>query len=111
MTAQPHDHCEGVSVMPLHQDMHETVTLQLFESGAELKVSNLSGAELLVLQGSVVEQDDTLVPGSWLRLPVDRSLSLKATASGARIWLKTDHLSDVEPQLRRVAQHGLHIRS
>lgn len=107
MTARPHDQCEGVSVLPLHQDSHETVTILVLEPGAELKVSSLNGAELLVLQGSIVEQDDTLVPGCWLRLPVDSPLSLKATASGTRIWLKTGHLSDVETQIRRLTQHGL----
>jgi hypothetical protein len=60
------------------------------------------GVELFVLQGSVTEQQDTLLMHSWLRAPIGYPLSLKTTELGAKIWIKTGHLVDVEQQIKRV---------
>jgi anti-sigma factor ChrR (cupin superfamily) len=64
------------------------------------------GAELFVLQGSVTEQQDTLLQHSWLRAPIGYPLSLKTAELGAKIWIKTGHLTDVEQQIQR-ATHSM----
>jgi hypothetical protein len=60
------------------------------------------GAELLVLEGSFDEQADTFVKNSWLRVPINSSINVKAGSNGAKVWLKTGHLTDVENQISRV---------
>lgn len=92
----------GVLNTPLYKDDIEEVSLLTFEPYAEIKLKVNGGAELLVLQGSVQEHDDELCKYSWLRVPLNSQISAKAGEHGAKVWLKTGHLRDVERQIARV---------
>lgn len=76
----------------LHQDVREVVTYHELTPGAELRDPLDGGGELLVLEGSLIEGDDTLSKGSWLRLPEMSELVATAGPDGARLWVKTGHL-------------------
>lgn len=102
MPAVPHRDLPGILVTPLYQDNHENVSMQDWEAGAELKLDVPGGAELLVMEGSVTEQDDELRQFSWLRVPVGGRIDARAGANGARVWLKTGHLTEVDAQIERV---------
>ncbi len=102
MPAVPHRDLPGISVTPLYQDDIENVSMQDWEAGAELTLDVPGGAELLVMEGSVTEQDDELKQFSWLRVPVGGRIEAKAGAEGARVWLKTGHLTEVDAQIERV---------
>jgi len=98
----PHKDYDGLSVTPLYKDAFEEVSLLHFQAQAEISIEAKAGAELLVLEGSLQEQDDTLIKHSWLRTPANSELKIKAGKNGAKVWLKKDHLLDVENQISRV---------
>lgn len=93
---------DGVSVTPLYKDDIEDVSVYYLESGAAFNFSALGGAEILVLEGEIKEQQDTLNQHSWARLPIQTSVNIKAGTQGAKIWIKTGHLMDVDKQIERV---------
>ncbi|WP_082897119.1 cupin domain-containing protein [Thalassotalea crassostreae] len=92
----------GVYTTPLFKDHIEEVSLLHFDAYAELEFKAGGGAELFVLAGDITEQQDQLGLHSWARIPIGQKLKLKAGKEGAKIWLKTGHLSDVEKQIKRV---------
>ncbi|MEO1026677.1 MAG: cupin domain-containing protein [Pseudomonadota bacterium] len=83
---------DGVATAELHKDARETVTYSHVDPDAVLEINDAGGTELLVLSGSLVETDDVLNKGSWLRLPSGQKLSARAGAEGAKVWVKTGHL-------------------
>jgi anti-sigma factor ChrR (cupin superfamily) len=100
----PHTKVHGVSVIPLFNNQHEQVSVINIQPNTHLEFIPEGGAELFVLQGSVTEQQDILLQHSWLRAPIGYPLSLKTTEFGAKMWIKTGHLTDVDQQIRRVTQ-------
>ncbi len=102
MPAIPHRDLPGIAVTPLYQDKLERVEMQSWEPGATLDLEVPGGAEILVLEGELTEHADNLIKNSWLRIPVGGHLQAK-TETGARIWLKTGHLAQVNQQVQRVS--------
>lgn len=94
----------GIEITPLYKDDIEEVSLLHFDTDASLDISPLGGAELFVLEGDIREHQDQLTKHSWARLPINESISIKAGNNGAKVWLKTGHLTDVENQIARVQQ-------
>lgn len=85
----------------------ERVVLLRLQAGARLLDANEGGAEVLVLEGALVEpasgpagsgrQDgqvttETFGPRAWLRCPVGDGLGVVAAERGALVYLKTGHL-------------------
>ena len=87
ITADP-----GVHLTVLHQDARETVRFVALDAGCMLSEAPQGGAEVLMISGSATEGSDTLVHGSWLRLPQGADLRITAGADGAEFWIKTGHL-------------------
>lgn len=80
----------------LHQDVRETVSLQRWPAATEVTLTIEGGAEVLVLNGGFVEQDEAFARHSWLRLPANTKLRARTGSNGATVWVKTGHL--VQPQ-------------
>lgn len=95
---------DGITMTPLYQDEHEEVCLLTFAAYATLNIATPNGAELLVLQGALTEQQDNLVKYSWLRLPLNSQLNAQAGEHGANIWLKRGHLNQVDAQIKYLQQ-------
>ena len=92
-TAQtPQEVSEGVSQIPLFEDAHERVRIELWEPGREVVYTGHDGFEALVIEGSFDEGGDSFAVNSWLRLPPHTPLSAKAGPEGARLWVKSGHL-------------------
>jgi anti-sigma factor ChrR (cupin superfamily) len=87
----------GVSVMPLFQDDRETVQLETWDAGADVKIDLPEGGEYLVLEGDFTDGGDQLRTQSWLRIPKGGQLDAKAGQNGAKVWSKTRHLRFVDP--------------
>ncbi len=102
MAGVKHPDYHNVAVTPLYKDTLEEVSLLHFEPEGEMSLTVKGGAELLVLEGSIEEQADTLVKHSWLRVPINSEIKAKAGNNGAKIWIKSGHLIDVEHQITRV---------
>lgn len=92
----------GVREALLYCDDYETVKLLSLDPYAELTLPALGGVEVLVLSGEISEQSDVLTTNSWLRLPINSILHAQAGKTGARMWIKSGNLHDVENQILRV---------
>ena len=60
----------------------------------------VGGAELLVLEGELIDSElidagQDYQRGGWIRLPVNAASDIVAGANGAMVYLKTGHLSQV----------------
>ena len=83
----------GVEVIPLHHDPHEDVRIEIWDPGARVAIKAHKGLEVFVLTGGFHEGGDHFIRHSWLRLPVGHDLNAEAGPKGARVWIKSDHLS------------------
>lgn len=102
MQAIPHKELSGISVTPLYLDETEEVANFNFDANVELEMKVGDGAEIFVLEGELTEGTDRLVKHSWLRIPVDGTLNIKAGAAGVTIWIKQGHLRRVNAEILRV---------
>lgn len=85
----------GFAECPLYTDAYEQVCLQRVAPDATLPIRTAQGAELLVLEGSVGVDGQSLGPRSWVRLPPGSNVHICAMAQGATVYIKTGHLGDV----------------
>lgn len=97
-----HPEFNHVLVTPLYKDDFEEVNIWDIAPTADISFSAKGGAELLILEGSIDEQADTLGKHSWLRVPIDSHIKIKSGKNGAKIWIKTGHLTEVTNQISRV---------
>lgn len=102
MDAIKHPAFFDVAVTPLYKDAFEEVSLLYFAPHGTMSLNAKGGAELLVMDGLLHEQKDTLAKHSWLRAPINSDVKAKAGAKGAKVWLKTGHLTDVGNQISRL---------
>ena len=83
-------------VCHLYSDAREQVSLQRINAGEVLFADKMTGgAELLVIEGALIEAEQTYQRGGWIRLPVDAASEIVAGANGATVYLKTGHLSQI----------------
>ncbi|MEP2653829.1 MAG: cupin domain-containing protein, partial [Paraglaciecola sp.] len=99
---QADENMPGVAVASLFKDEYEEVSVLHLAPNTVYQQSVANGAELFVLQGSVLENTDQLKKHSWLRLPIGSTIKAQAGSVGAKIWMKTGHLSDVNDQIDRL---------
>ena len=86
----------GREVCYLYSDAKEQVSLQRIDAGEALFTDIIvGGAELLVLEGTLIEAGQSYQRGSWIRLPVDATSQITAGENGATVYLKTGHLSQI----------------
>jgi len=86
----------GVATALLHQDSRETVRYGHLDPDSTLTIDSSGGAELLVLEGTVAVDGDTLGRWDWLRSPKGTAPLLTAGQSGAKVWFKTGHLAELD---------------
>jgi len=87
----------GVATAELYRDDREIVTYSHVDAGMTLNKTDTGGIEMLVINGSIIENGDDLGKGAWLRLPEGQCLSATAGSGGAKVWIKTGHLSHAKP--------------
>lgn len=105
---------DGREFCQLFADDYEQVSLQRIKAGEPVFVDNViadsganeddtaatsGGAEILVIDGMLLDAEVQYQPQSWIRLPAGGNLSrdcnLIAGESGATIYIKTGHLLNV----------------
>ncbi len=86
---------EGREVCPLFSDGVEQVCLQRFALAETVVAESANSAELLLLDGSVVMDDQAYERGSWIRMPEGDFPRIAAAAQGATVYFKTGHLTDM----------------
>lgn len=82
----------GVSSATLFENSEETVAIQNWSPGTEVRLRHNGGMEVLVIEGSFKLDNTVFSRHSWLRLPNDENAIAKAGQAGARIWTKQGHL-------------------
>lgn len=86
----------GREVCQLYSDAKEQVSLQRINAGEALFTGIIvGGAELLVLEGTLIEAGQSYQRGGWIRLPIDATSQITAGENGATVYLKTGHLSQI----------------
>ena len=86
----------GREVCQLYSDAKEQVILQRIDAGEALFTGIIvGGAELLVLEGTLIEAGQSYQRGGWIRLPIDAISQITAGENGATVYLKTGHLSQI----------------
>ena len=90
---------EGLREAILYSDPFESVVLEVVEPNSVCPLWARGGAEVLVLDGSLSNEEFSMAKHDWLRLPDGDKLELVAGSEGARLWIKTGHLDHVrEPE-------------
>ncbi|KIN73051.1 cupin domain-containing protein [Sulfitobacter guttiformis] len=82
----------GVAQAVLHRDRREVVTYAQLDAGAAFHDAAKGGVEMLVLEGVLNREGETLQKGAWLRLPSGHALDVVAGPEGAKLWMKAGHL-------------------
>lgn len=82
----------GREVCQLFAGDGEQVSLQRLAPGTSVFDATVAGAELVIVEGSIVEADCHYASGTWIRLPNGSNARMNAGAQGATIYLKTGHL-------------------
>ncbi len=85
---------DGVEIMELYKDNREEVSLEQWAAGSNVSIEAPDGIEILVINGSFEEGGESFEEQSWLRLPRGYSTSAIAGDSGAKVWIKRDHLKE-----------------
>ncbi|MCR9255591.1 MAG: cupin domain-containing protein [Alphaproteobacteria bacterium] len=84
---------EGMQVKPLYTFDGEKVFAVKFAPGAvNATHSHPGGEEILVLEGSISDEDGTYPKGAWVRSPAGSSHEVTAGPEGAVLWIKHGHL-------------------
>ncbi len=92
----------GVEITPLYKDHIEEVSMLYLQPNASIELDTPQGAEILIIEGELQEQQDALVKRSWVRMPTESRVNGTAGNQGATVWLKTGHLTDVDKQINRL---------
>ncbi len=87
----------------LFKDNRETVLLEHWAPGSGIQLDNSGGTEILVLEGGFSHAGAELGQYSWLRIPMGEPLYAKTGSNGAKVWIKTGHLTYVQDEMLRVA--------
>ena len=88
---------QGCAVCRLYADGLESVSLIRLQPGQPMPAGAAPPAEMLVLEGALVDANRPYVNGSWLRLPGGHPLVLSAGDEGATIYLKTTRPGGAAP--------------
>lgn len=75
------------------KDRHETALIKLTENAVLSSSSNSNSVELLVLEGTYINEFGEFPQGSYLRLPSEVE-SLVTTTAGCTIFRKTNYFDD-----------------
>lgn len=86
---------DGDGTVPLHQDAYEDVRVENWPAHVAVSIDAPGGIEVFVLDGGFAETNEAFTMWSWLRLPPGSQLLATAGAAGARVWIKSGHLSNM----------------
>lgn len=87
----------GAESASLSARAYERVRFENWEPNRTISYLPDCGIEILCLEGSFIEGNETFSRESWLRLPPGAPLEAMTPASGCLVWIKEGHLH--EPML------------
>jgi anti-sigma factor ChrR (cupin superfamily) len=86
---------KGRVVCPLFSNEFERVWIQRLKVGERLNTDMANGAEIFVLNGALISEEEWLERGSWIRQPVNTRAEFVGGVQNTTVYLKTGHLADV----------------
>lgn len=86
-----------VNIVPLFNDGLEDVRIEYWKPNAEVKLALPGGGEFFVIEGEFSQNDEDFIEWSWLRLPAEQKLRAQTGKHGAKVWVKTGHLTKQHP--------------
>lgn len=96
LSLKPCADTDGVSHGLLYKDAVETVEIQEWQPNRVVTVGDAGGAEILIIDGGFSQESKSFAQHDWFRIPKNKTVDLKANDTGARIWIKTGHLSEIK---------------
>jgi quercetin dioxygenase-like cupin family protein len=91
-TAWPSLSDTGMNILKLHEFGNERVMMMRLDKGRPLPIeSDPGGLEILVISGSIIDEDDELAAETWLRYPAGQENGVVASSDSV-LWVKTGHL-------------------
>lgn len=85
----------GRDICPLYSSESEEVCMLRLAPRATVFAASANTAELLVMNGSLRAKDGLYRRGTWMRFPEGELPSLTAGQTGACVFIKTGHLTNV----------------
>ena len=86
-----------LKICPLFENEQESAALLSLMTGTLMFEPALTGgAELFILEGSLIEGNGIHGKGSWLRIPVAQSLVFSAGSDNTLLYIKKGHLSAMQ---------------
>jgi hypothetical protein len=86
---------EGEEKLQLFKDDLEDVRVLSLAPNEALDLNADKGLELFVIEGTVLESNEAFSDWDWLRLPPGTHSIATAGEAGARVWIKSGHLSQM----------------
>ncbi len=83
----------GQGELRLFKDEHEDVRIAQWAAGESIDLNAEGGLEVFVITGSFDEGGDSFAAWDWLRLPPGSQSKAVAGPDGARVWMKSGHLT------------------
>jgi quercetin dioxygenase-like cupin family protein len=80
----------------LHRYGDEQVMLEDWPASTSRRIDSSAGVEILLLDGTVEFVGRNFGRHDWIRLPAGYSAQMHSGAAGARIWIKSGHLTNVQ---------------
>ncbi len=85
----------GIAEMPLFDDKRERVRIEKWLPNGEIDLDADGGLEAFVIDGGFNHDGKAFGKWDWLRLPPGGSVPVRAAGSGAKVWIKSGHLSQI----------------
>ncbi len=79
----------------LFRDDNEDVRVSHWAAGEVVDLDALGGLEVFVIDGGFTESSEAFDTWDWLRLPPGARSTAVAGPGGARVWIKSGHLTDM----------------
>lgn len=86
---------DQITSATLFENFAETVAIENWAPQAEVQLQHEGGLEILIIDGSILINDERLTRHAWLRLPQGALDTAVAESDGARIWIKRGHLRHI----------------
>lgn len=85
----------GVCRHVLAERAYEHVSLEKWEAGTKVALSDIGGLEILVLDGTIFLDGVSYSAQGWVRIPAGETTSVIAGDEGVRLWIKRGHLKEI----------------
>jgi len=86
---------DGSKIMELYKDANEHVYMSNWPANQSVELNAPSGMEVLVISGNFTVDEEQFDTQSWLRMPCNDRLTIKAGHDGCKVWIKQNHLEEI----------------